>query len=280
MSETVAAEGRERKLSEVRGQHAKRILLTKTGLVTGALLIVSLACIIGIWTAIVDLLHVPSVVLPLPSSVVSAFVLAWSEGLYAANTLVTLQETIIGFAITAVIGIGAAAVLSEFGLIRRVAYPYIVFFQAMPKIAVAPLLVVWLGFGLTSKVVTAVFVAFFAVLVNSIAGFEASRTDELALMTVLRASRWQTFRKVKLFNAIPYIVTGLDMAILYALLGAVVGEFVGAEAGLGTLLIEQQGSLEVGGMFATLIILSLMGLVLHLGMRALHRKVLRRYTYR
>ena len=144
----------------------------------------------------------------------------------------------------------------------------------MPKIAIAPLIVVWFGFDTSSKVVIAATVAFFPVLVNVVVGLKTIDAGKLELMRSLRATRWQTFRLVQFPNALPFVFAGLDVAIVFSVLGAIVGEFVGAQRGLGNLILQFNMTLDIAGVFAVLIMLSLMGVALHLIMQAIQRYVI------
>jgi NitT/TauT family transport system permease protein len=144
----------------------------------------------------------------------------------------------------------------------------------MPKIAIAPLIIVWFGFGIGSKVVIAATVAFFPVLVNVIVGLKTIDQSKLDLMRSLDATRWQTFRMVKLPNALPFVFAGLDVAVVFSVLGAIVGEFVGAQQGLGNLILQFNFSLDIAGVFAVLILLSVLGVALHLIMQALQKRLI------
>ena len=144
----------------------------------------------------------------------------------------------------------------------------------MPKIAIAPLIVVWFGFDTSSKVVIAATVAFFPVLVNVVVGLKTIDAGKLELMRSLRATRWQTFRLVQFPNALPFVFAGLDVAIVFSVLGAIVGEFVGAQRGLGNLILQFNMTLDIAGVFAVLIMLSLMGVALHLIMQAIQRRII------
>jgi NitT/TauT family transport system permease protein len=147
-------------------------------------------------------------------------------------------------------------------------------FQALPKIAIAPLLILWLGFGIWSKVAMAAMIAFFPVMVNVITGLRAVNRDVLELMKSLSATDWQVFRLVRLPNALPYLFAGLDVAIVFSLLAAIVAEFVGSQAGMGNLILQMNFQLDVAGVFAVLIILSALGVALHLIVVHLQRRLL------
>src|SRR5207249_8001556 len=179
---------------------------------------------------------------------------------------ITFSESLLGFLIAAAAGIVLGTVIAQFRLLERTLYPYVVAFQTLPKIAVAPLLVVWLGFGVSAKVVIAALVAFFPVLVNVIVGLKTVDAPKLDLMRSLAASRWQTFRFVTFPNALPFVFAGLDIAIVFGVLGAIVGEFVGSQRGLGNLILQFHTALDIASMFAVLLLLAVLGVALHLVM--------------
>src|SRR6202030_4807653 len=149
-------------------------------------------------------------------------------------------------------------------LSRRVEYflyPFIVLFQAMPKVALAPLIIIWFGLGITSKVVSAALVAFFPLMVNTIVGLRSAEEDKINLMRSLAATRGQIFWMLQLPNALPYIFAGLEIAMIFALIGAIVGEFVGAQSGLGMLIQSMNFTMDVAGQLSAVLILSLLGLL-------------------
>jgi NitT/TauT family transport system permease protein len=152
--------------------------------------------------------------------------------------------------------------------------PYVAALQSVPKVAVAPILVTWLGFGIGSKVAIICLLTFFPVLVTSIAGFKAVDPDRIDLLRSLSATRWQIFCKAKFPGALPYIFAGLNMAIAFSVVGAVVGEFVGAQGGLGVLILQMEAQMDTGGSFAVLVLLSVIGIVLTGVLRRLQRRVL------
>jgi NitT/TauT family transport system permease protein len=147
-------------------------------------------------------------------------------------------------------------------------------FQAMPKVALAPLIIVWFGLGLTSKVVSAALVAFFPLMVNTIVGLRSTDEDRVNLMRSLSASRWQIFRMLQLPNALPYIFAGLEIAMIFALIGAIVAELVGAEKGLGMLIQSMNFTMDVAGQFSVLLILSVLGLILNGAVTLVRRRLL------
>lgn len=235
--------------------------------------IATYAALLVAWQVLVPLAGVPSYMVPTPVEIGTALVRGLTAGSYLSDLGITLFEMVAGFLIAAAGGMLTGALIVEFRAIERVVYPLIVAVQSLPKIALAPLLLMWIGFGLSSKVAMAALVAFFPVLVNTIAGLRAADRDMNELFRSLRASRVQTLIHLKLPAAAPYIVAGLDVAFVFALLGAIVGEFVGAASGLGYAIMQMQFQLDTAGVFAVLVLLSLIGLSGHLCMRALRRRV-------
>ncbi len=226
------------------------------------------------WEWIVRAWHVQPFILPGPSAIATALAGGIRSSLFIAHFWVTLYETLAGFLIAAVAGITIGAVIAQFRVVEKTFYPYLVALQTLPKIAIAPLIIVWFGFGISSKIVIAAMVAFFPVLVNVIVGLKTIDAAKLDLMRSLNATRWQTFRLVRFPNALPFVFAGLDIAIVFSVLGAIVGEFVGAQRGLGNLILQYNFSLDIAGVFAVLILLSALGVALHLIMQALQKRLI------
>jgi NitT/TauT family transport system permease protein len=226
------------------------------------------------WEGIVRAWRVPEFLVPAPSAIGRALVAGLTSRLYLDHFGVTLYESLLGFVIAAAAGIACGTVIAQFRVVEQTLYPYLVALQTLPKIAIAPLLIVWLGFGLTSKVVIAALVAFFPILVNVIVGLKTVDASKLDLMRSLDASRWQTFRYVTFPNALPFVFAGLDIAIVFSVLGAIVGEFVGSQRGLGNLILQFHTSLDIAGMFAVLLLLAALGVGLHLAIQAIQRRVI------
>jgi NitT/TauT family transport system permease protein len=175
----------------------------------------------------------------------------------------TLIEILLGFFFSVVIGVAVGAVLSEFKTVQRATYPYIVAANATPRIAFAPLIVIWFGFDFASKIVMAVAVAVFPVIVNTMAGLAATDRDDLRLMRSLGATRSQLLWRVRIPTALPYLFAGFETAMLFAAVGAVIGEFMAGNAGLGyvTLLAQELFRLDDG--FSAIVLLSVQGFLLH-----------------
>ncbi len=235
-----------------------------------ALLAVSLA----IWEAAVRVLRIPAFILPPPSQVGAALYRGAASGIYLENFWITLAETLLGFALGSLVAFVVGTALAASRLVEYYLYPYIVMFQSMPKVALAPLIVIWFGLGLTSKVISAALIAFFPLLVNTIVGLRSADEDRVDLMRSLAATELQIFRMLRLPSALPYIMAGLEVAMVFSLVGAIVAEFVGAEAGLGMLIQSRNFSMDVAGEFALLFILAAMGLALNFIVVSIRRRVL------
>jgi len=229
---------------------------------------------VAAWEWAVRFWSIPNFLVPAPSTVAGALTRGVRSGLYLSHLWVTLYEALLGFFIAAAAGIVLGAVIAQFRVMEQTFYPYLVALQTLPKIAIAPLIIVWFGFGISSKIIIAATVAFFPVLVNVIVGLKTIDAAKLDLMRSLRASRWQTFRLVTFPNALPFVFAGLDIAIVFSVLGAIVGEFVGAQRGLGNLILQFNFSLDIAGVFAVLILLSAMGVALHLIMQAVQKRII------
>jgi NitT/TauT family transport system permease protein len=216
------------------------------------------------WEAFVRVRGLSTLVLPPPGAVARTLVEQLGSGQIWPHLATTLAEVLLGFALGTVLGIGGGALVAHSTLLRRVLSPYLVASQALPKLALAPLLVLWLGYDLTPKVVITALVAFFPLLENTVVGLNDVAPEKLELFRLLRASAWQTFAKLRMPTALPYIFAGLRVAIVLSVVGAVVGEYVGANRGLGALIIASQGTMDTPLMFAVLVLLTVMGIALYL----------------
>jgi NitT/TauT family transport system permease protein len=217
--------------------------------------------LIALWAALVSIFRIPDYLVPAPQAVIPRLIQA-REALWA-NAVVTLREILIGFAITVVLSIPLGLVLALSLLARRLAYPVLVFIQLVPKIAIAPLFLVWFGFGIQSKVLLTVLLTFFPLLLASIAGFQGLDTRLLYLTRSMGASVWQTFWHVRFPSALHVIFSGLKTAATIAATAAIVAEFVGANSGLGYQLLVATGVLDTPLIFAILLILTVIGLGLN-----------------
>jgi len=240
----------------------------------GALRLLLLVGSLVLWEAIVRLFAIPLFILPPPSGIFLALYRGLASQIYLGHLWVTLSETLLGFLFGCVIAfiLGTAVALSR--RFEYFLYPYIVMFQALPKVALAPLLLIWLGLGLSSKVAQAALTAFFPLMVNTIAGLRSADEDRVNLMRSLAASPAQIFWMLRLPSALPFIMAGLEVSLTLALIGAIVAEFVGAQAGLGMLMQSMNFTMDVAGQFSVLLILSVVGLLLNGIVNEVRRRVL------
>lgn len=258
----------QRLAAQRRRERINYILLTVTGII-GLLLI---------WEASVDLFKMPSYIIPPPERVLNAL---WSGLAVPLNSRVgfyvplwnTLEHATLGFLIGASLGLIIGSLMAEYRPIEIILMPYAFALQSLPKIAIAPLVIVWCGFGNGSKVVMAAMLTFFPMLVNSFAGIRSTEPERIDLMKALSASRLQTYLRVKLPTAAPYIFAGLDMGVVYALLGTIVAEFLGAQEGIGVVITQAQAVTDVAGVFAALVILGGVGIALHMLIRITEKRV-------
>ncbi|WP_170182037.1 ABC transporter permease [Phreatobacter stygius] len=229
-------------------------------------------CLMGSWEALIWLLDVPGFLVPAPSAIVQALWSGLVTGLYFSHAAVTMFEAVVGFAIGSLLGLALGTVIVVFPTMERIVYPYVVALQTVPKVAIAPLMVVWFGFGITSKILVVALVSLFPVLVNVMAGLRSIDQDRLDLLGALAASRWQIFRYVRFPNALPFIFAGLNTAIVLAVIGAIVAEFVGSNYGLGFLILQANYQLDIAGAFSLFVVLSVMGVALHGSLKWLERR--------
>jgi NitT/TauT family transport system permease protein len=190
-----------------------------------------------------------------------------------ADFYYTLTEILSGFALATVVGISLGAVIALNPLVDKTLTPLIVAIQTIPKVAVAPVLIIWFGFGIESKIIIVALIDFFPILVNAVTGFRSSDPRQILLMKVLKASPWQIFLKVRVFNAIPYLMAGMYIAIVLSVIGAVIGEFLGSAHGLGSQIVHRQGSMDVVGVFSMLVLLSALGVTLNVIMRVVSKRL-------
>jgi NitT/TauT family transport system permease protein len=233
----------------------------------------SFVLLLGAWELVVRHYQINAILLPPPSSIARSLSSGLTSGLFLKHFLVTIGEAAAGFGIAAAAGIIVGTLVTQFWLLERTVYPYLIALQSMPKIAIAPLIVIWFGYGITSKVVIAAMIGFFPILVNVVVGLRNCDPAKIDLLRSLSASKWQIFWYVKLPSALPFIFAGFNIAIILCILGAIVGEFVGAEAGLGYLIVAANTTLDVAQVFAVLIVLATLGVTVFLTLQVIHRKV-------
>ena len=201
-------------------------------------------------------------ILPSPYDVFMRLVSYFINGRVWPHLFMTTQEILAGFVLGSVLGLGFGTLVSESDIARKVIMPYIIVTQALPKFALAPMLVIWFGFGMAPKVIIAALIAFFPLVENTYMGLTTTPQPQLELFRALRASRITTLLKLRIPHAVPAIFSGFRVALMLSLVGAVVAEYVGANQGLGALIIVSQGTLDTELMFVAFVILTVLGLCL------------------
>jgi len=240
---------------------ASRSRRASSWLTDAVLLPLSFVVLLALWEIAVRVFNVPIFIVPAPSSVVASLWSMASSGLLLSQFLVTFTEAAAGFAIALVVAAVFAVIMTEWQRAERLLYPYFTALQSMPKVAIAPLIVIWFGYGLPSKIVVAALLSFFPMLVSFTEGLKATDEGRLKLMRAMSASRLQTLRYVRVPYALPFVFAGIELGGLYAMLGAIVAEFVGASAGVGNWLIAMNVNLDTSSTFALLVVLALYGIV-------------------
>jgi NitT/TauT family transport system permease protein len=224
--------------------------------------IIILVAVLGVWEAATRLLGVPVFLLPPPSAIAVSLVQHWS--LILQYTGATAVEIVLGYALSILIGVPLALAIFLWPPFARSIYPLLVSSQAMPKVAIAPLFIVWFGFGLVPKVLIAFLIAFFPIVIDTAVGLGSIEPEKIYLARSMGFGPAATFFKIRLPNALPSIFGGLKIAITLAVVGAVVGEFVGGDKGLGYLLMVANGSMDTALLFAGLVGLTVLGVGFYL----------------
>jgi NitT/TauT family transport system permease protein len=242
---------------------------------------VVLLSVLALWEGAVRVMDLSALVLPGPLRVLASLWENLRDGFFLVHIRTTVTEILLGFVAGSALGVTLGAILFHFPTGERVIRPYIVASQALPKLALAPIFVLWFGFGLTPKILITALIVFFPLFENTLAGLASPTWEERELLRALRASRWQTFWRLRLPAALPFLFAGLRVAAILSVVGATVSEYVGANRGLGALIIAAQGTLDTALMFAVFVLLTLIGLALYAAVTLVERLVLfRRYSTR
>ena len=216
---------------------------------------------IASWQIVAGVLDVPTYILPTPLEIVLKGMEIWDT--LAVNLLVTLKSVLSGFLMGSAVGMIVGFCMVYYPLVKKIVMPYIVAFQTMPKIALAPLFIIWFGFGNLTNILIVSALSFFPVLVNFVTGLDQFNENEERLMASYNASKNQSFFHVRLFRSLPFLFTGLQLGIVLSITGAIVAEFIAGYRGLGYLTILANNTLETEMMFCALILLGFMGFVLY-----------------
>lgn len=231
--------------------------------------ILILMAVLGSWEVYVHIKDIQAFILPPPSKIVLTLIEEHDQLL--KHSMVTLQEMLLGFVFAVSVGIPLAVLMFEFPILEKAFYPYVIGSQTVPVFAIAPLLVVWFGFGIASKVMMAAIIVCFAIVLTTLDGLKSTDPDTVNLFRIIRASRWQILWKVRMPTALPFIFSGAKIGISISTIGAVIGEWVGASAGLGYLMLFANSQLEVDLVFAAIFCLTFLGLGLFAIMSLLER---------
>jgi len=233
--------------------------------------VLALVGVFALWEAWVRITDVPQFLLPAPSAIV-AYTLA-NIGLFAKHALVTIWATLLGFLLSVVFGIALSVLIVWSKTFEDAVYPLVIMTQVVPKIALAPLLIIYLGFGIEPKIFLAFLISFFPMVINTTLGMKSVSVELLELLATLKATKWQILVKVRIFRAIPYMVEGAKIAITLAVVGTIVAEFTAGSSGLGYIIAASAANLQTVQGFSAIIILIIIGIVLfeaiHLGGRLL-----------
>jgi NitT/TauT family transport system permease protein len=239
----------------------------------GAVLLAGAVFVVG-WKVLVVVAGYPVFILPPPEVVVARFARGWTEGTIGPHAMTTLVEVALGFGAGALLGLAIGYVLARSALAARLLSPYIVAAQATPILALAPLIALWFGTGLASRVIICALIVFFPVAVSTMVGVRTVDAQLLELGRSLRATRWQVLTRLEIPAALPQILGGMRVGVTLAVVGAIVAEWAGGERGLGVLINLARGSLfDIPLLFATLLTIALIGVCLYLITVLLERRL-------
>lgn len=224
-----------------------------------AIVVSTILLSIIVWDLVVRIFKIPDFLIPPPLAVLYQFT-GKSFSLLVGHSLITLYETGLGFVLGIVIGVFLAILIVYSPLLQTALYPLLVVAQVIPKLALAPLILIWFGYGILSKVVIAFLISFFPIIVNTASGLRDVEPEMIDLVTSLHATKWQVFKKIRFPNSLPHLFGGLKISITFAVIGAIVGEFVGADTGVGYLIIIATHELKTALLFAAIIISSIIGI--------------------
>ena len=216
-----------------------------------------------VWQVVVKIFDISNILVPAPTAVAGSLVDGFQDGSLMTHSIVTLKEILIGFGIAVGSALVSAVLITQFRTVERMLFPLLILTQTIPKVAMAPLLIVWFGIGISSKVLTVALIAFFPLLINAVLGFRSAAHEQVEMLRSFGASRMQVMRHLQIPSALPHIFAGLEVAVILSVTGAVVAEFVGSSEGLGYLIQASNFTLDVARTFAVIVVLSAIGIALH-----------------
>ncbi|MFB6468074.1 ABC transporter permease [Cytobacillus sp. Hz8] len=206
---------------------------------------------------------ISELVLPAPSTIITTLYDGLKSGYYMPHIIHTSLEIGIGLLIGSILGIIIGVWMGEAAIVRKILSPYVIASQAVPKLALAPLFILWFGFGIQSKIVITALICFFPLMENTVTAIQYTDSQKIELFRVLGASRWQMLFHLKIPSGLPSIMAGFRVAAILAVVGAVVGEFIGGSEGLGAMIIASQGMMDTPMMFSILILVTMLGIIIY-----------------
>jgi NitT/TauT family transport system permease protein len=236
-----------------------------------ALPTLAMLVLLGAWEAVSRVLEVPLYILPAPSLILKASFEGWKQ--LAWHSLFTIYQTLAGFAVAAVLGVGIGIAIVSSRIVRATFYPILLVVQSVPKVALAPVLLITLGFGELPKVIIVFLVAFFPIVVSTASGLDSAAREILDLARVMSASRTDTFLKIRFPSAMPQIFIGLKLAMTLAVIGAVIADFVGSDRGLGYMILINTSQANSPLAFGAILVLALISIVLFYSVEFLERRI-------
>lgn len=228
------------------------------------LVVIVFILVVAAWEIGVQIRHVPAYLLPPPSLIFAQLIKLFQSWIFWENFLITMIEVLLGYICGMVLAALLGVAIAQMRMFQLALLPYIVAFQTIPTVALAPIFLQWFGYGIASKVVMAALISFFPMLINVIAGLQSAGRDEIQMLKAFGATPIQILLKVKLPASLPFVFAGLGLGIIFALIGAIVAEFVGAQKGLGKMLMQFNEQFNIAGVFAILVVLAFIGVVMHL----------------
>lgn len=229
---------------------------------------------IAIWQAYVLIFNIPVHVLPSPFSFFSQLVEYFRADYIYSHIATTLYEICVGFLIGTILGLLVGYIVAKSRLIERMITPYMVLIQTIPKISIAPLFLLWFGLGVSSKIALVIVVVFFPIMINFVVGIRSVDKNMQNLLTILRVNRWIKFTSIELPNSLPFVMSGIKASTTYAITGAVIGELIGAQSGLGYLLTLGSETYDINLILTAVLTLSFIGLILYLILEFLEKKLI------
>ncbi len=228
--------------------------------------------VILIWELVIRIHSLPKYILPAPSAIIISLVDSWQ--ILWEHTRTTLLEALSGFVAAIIIGVFISAVMNRYKIVKNIFYPILVISQTVPIIAIAPLLMIWMGFGIHPKIVIVILVCFFPVAVNVTEGLAVVDRDLINLLKVMKASSWQIFFKVQLPAVMPAFFSGVKIAATYSIMGAVISEWIGAKSGLGIYMTRAMSSFRTEALFADILIIVVLSIGLFKLIEWLEKKII------